>query len=298
MRFTHSDVTVGTEFEIAGNGTAVLDILYNRGLVGDNCLHPYHCGQHDECTACGHTNYGPDGEWLWSPQEDPTVSAEFPSKVLAYGSDRMYRAFDEMERACAISGAHLGHSSGMHVHVVKVDKVAAANHVTGLWPHRDEQYDDGRTLLSNQRKTEWRLVRMFVRYQDDLRLLAAGARDSVRSYNEPLIVRQRDVFWGTDIDNPIPHGGYVSPNQAFAGRWLNTWGHDATYEFRLWNATASAWRQHLAVGTSVAMVLAAADGVDVTRDDERQFIDVVGPYMDADTVASYIRQTYHKGGVQ
>jgi len=284
-------ITVGYEYEIADGGDTVAEILHRMGATGDAHLHPYHCS----CSAaCKHD----DPRYLFSPQQDPTVSAEFPSKILEWGSERCESAFETMERAVVIAGAGLGGDSGMHVHVAKPFGVRSAP--------RD---DDGTPLFTRRGATTWRLLRLFTRYQSELAEIAAGPEGQVRGYNEPMEVpaEASDLFWNADLTGRCPT--YQSqwertgrPNRDGAnlvcGSWLTPTRHDKTYEFRLWNAGKAAWRQRLAVGLSVAMTCAAADGVLVTEHDTRCIEDVIGPYMDDATWAGVVRQRFIKGGLK
>ena len=277
--------TFGYEFEVYRNGDRVLDTLYNLGVVPENALHGYHCG----CEECRHTNYGPNDEWLFSAQEDCTVSAEFPSKVLEWGSDRAESAFRAMERASVSAGAVLTGASGMHVHVAK--------------PVQDEDVLGDK--FTHQEQTTWRLMRMFVRYQDELRDIAMGHRDEVRRYNQEMSVRDPATFWNLDLNGSANitrprnawYGNRAHPMWYADGSWLDTERHGPTYEFRLWNASKAAWRQRLCVGVSVAMTQAAADGV-VVNDRTRKPIErTLSPYLDDETYAGILRQRYSKGGM-
>ncbi len=267
--------TVGFEFEVARNGLAVLAELDSRGVVPEPRLHYYHCA----CDDCDHQNYGPDDSWLFSPQEDCTVSAEFVSKVLEWNSPRMDRAMQVMQICAARAGAQLSGHSGMHCHVNKpVDR-----------------REDGKR--STVQATTFRLLRMFVRYNDDLAEYAAAGRESVRDYNRPVAVRA-SRFWTTDIDADYDadsdYGSGDGTGMA-GGSWFHPRAY--TYEFRLWNATKLAWRMRLAVGLSVAMVNAAEAGVDVSEHDERPFEEVLAPWLDDEMWSAILRHRYSKGGI-
>lgn len=115
-----------------------------------------------------------------------------------------------------------------------------------------------------------------------------------------------DVIYGNPVPAPQPS---LTPAERFwqddtfvpadppKGYWLNGFGAgdgNQTFEFRLWNATRVEWRMRLAVGVSVAMVDAAKDGVNVTKDDARTLEEVIDPYLSDDTWASIIRQRSFK----
>ncbi len=286
-------LTFGYEFEVHGNGAAVLDLLFSQGAVPDNSLHEYHCGDNG-CDDCDHENYGPRGQWLFSAQRDETVSAGFPSKVLTWGTEQAERAFLTMEHAAVLAGADLSGNSGMHVHVVKPER--EGNDPEYVW--NDDPYAD-RPFTTREQVT-WRMLRIFVRYQDDLELVAHAGRSGMRRYpNSRVSVHDPELFWGQDLDDAPSvnrHGRYVHAAPA-EGSWLEINRHPNTYEFRLWNAAKAAWRQRLAVGLSVAMVEAAMAGEDVTEDDPRSLAEVLHPYTDDETIDNLLRQFAVKGKV-
>jgi hypothetical protein len=126
------------------------------------------------------------------------------------------------------------------------------------------------------------VYRLFLRYQQELAELAATRWDEVRAYNSPV----GESYW--------PDGDYIA-SRTSKGHWLNDARH--TFEFRLWNATRVEWRMRLAVSVSVAVVDAAADGVDVTKNDPRTLEEVLAPYLDDDAWAGILRQRFHRGGI-
>jgi len=307
------ELTFGYEFEIARNGRDVARVLHDLGATGQPELHYYHC----RCETCDYSRE----DLLFAAQEDCTVSAEFPSMVLTWGSERAERAFKVMEEAAIAGGADLTGNSGMHVHVCKPRKRKV------LWSGEDaaehviedgEGSGRGTRRLTKRQRTNWYLSRLFARYQDDLLEIAAGARASVRGYNTPNRVKPNhaDLFWNFDLesrfDNSSPvmqraSGGYsyygrtrylTDVGWMFNGSYLDLHRHDHTYEFRLWNATKAAWRQRLAVGLSVAMVKAAWAGENVTQRDDRCLEAVIGPFMDDLTWAGLLRQRFFKGGIE
>lgn len=275
-------LTFGYEYEVAGFGLSVLDELVGLGVVSSEYLHDYHCS----CQDCRHDNYGPRAEWLFTAQQDCTVSAEFPSKVLTWGTDQAETAFLSMERAAVRAGAELDGDSGMHVHVGKPEKERVL---------RDDEGDGDALNFTTRQATTWRLARIFARYQGELADIAAGGRENVRSYNTRMSVNSHD-FWTRDLNGaPGPGGARVKD---FQGTWLNLRQASPTYEFRLWNAAKAAWRQRLCVAFSVAMVEAAMAGVDVTEHDPRPVEEVLAPWFDNQTWAGILRQRFSKGGAE
>lgn len=276
-------LTFGYEFEVAGNGHAVLDVLHRTGAVANDYLCEYHgCGY--DC--CDHENE----EWLFSAQEDCTVSAEFPSKVLTWGTERAERAFTAMEFAAVSAGADLSGDSGMHVHVVKPPTESVL---------RTEDGDGVPVNYTTRQRATWRLLRIFARYQGELADIAAGGRDYVREYNHPLKVNDTRRFWCTDLTAAPAASRYgrLDGSSFVGGTYLDTQRHTDTYEFRLWNAAKAAWRQRLCVAFSVAMVEASMAGVDVTENDPRPVEEVLAPWLDNHTWAGILRQRFGKGGI-
>lgn len=277
-------LTFGFEYEVAENGRAVLDELVKVDAVSSSYLHEYHC----RCSECEYDNYGPRGKWLFTAQQDCTVSAEFPSKVLTWGTDTAETAFLTMQRAAVRAGAVLDGDSGMHVHVAKPPTESVI---------RLDDGDGGQQYLTTRQKCSWRLARLFLRYQHELRDIASGGRDEVRGYNTPMYLSDYSgtVFWSYDLDaeNPMVTNGH----RDISGSYLS-FGHKATFEFRLWNASKSAWRMRLCVAMSVAMVEAAMAGVDVTENDPRPVEQVLAPWLDDTTWAGILRQRFLQGGVE
>ena len=240
----------GFEYEVHGNGGKVAEHLYQMGAIPGVGLHHYHCHCHD----CNYENH----QYLFAAQEDCTVSAEFVSKVLTFGSDRHKQAIKAITTAAVKANADLSHASGMHCHVDRSDMDNAA---------------------------DVRLCRLFARYSRTLAHLAAMARDSVRTYNG-----------GRPNSDPDRYGINRYGERAYGvGSWLSN--HENTWEFRLWNATKAPWRIHLATGMSVAMVEAAIDGVEVKPPGPRgrRLSTLLANYWDHDTEEFYWRQLEWKG---
>lgn len=280
--------TFGFEFEVAENGLAVLHQLHRVGAVPNDYLCPYHgCG--DYC--CEHD----DIDHLFSAQEDCTVSAEFPSKVLEWGTPRAESAFTTMERANVLAGSYLGGDSGMHVHVEQLGAGGRYN----------------ADILSERERNNWRLNRIFLRYQDQLTDIASGWRQGIRGYNSPMSLGRygnggeaaRDLFWNAPLTGELPtyttsrgERTVRSATELVGGSYLSERSH--TNEFRLWNASKAAWRMRLCVAFSVAMTEAAAAGVLVTEHDPRPVEDVLAPWLDDETWTGILRQRYAQGGLE
>jgi hypothetical protein len=249
----------GFECEVAGGASQVVALLHEKGLTADNRLHHYHCS----CPTCrpDRTHYNIHG------QQDCTADGEFITRILTYGTPEAEQTIDGLADALFMARATVGTGQGFHVHVDKRDLSHAAR---------------------------GRLWRLFVKYQQDLGRFANGQFSDVRTYNGPLrYFRQfttlsEDQFWSQRNLTRVGRACGHSADLYTRSFWLND-DNANTYEFRLWNSTRVAWRMHLAVGISVALVQAAKDGVKVNPDDERTLLDVCAPYLTDDTLSSAIR---------
>jgi len=133
-----------------------------------------------------------------------------------------------------------------------------------------------------------RLYRLFLRYQSDLRELAATSFSGVRDYNTELQARHvapydRSSMYGI---NEFWYGvpAHVEYRASAGASYLAQ--RDDTFEFRIWNAT---------VGVSVAMVNAACDKVNVTPETQASFEETMADYFDVHTWAGIIRQRHSRG---
>jgi hypothetical protein len=258
----------GFECELAAGANRTVGILHEMGLVADEHLHAYHCN-------CGHCD--PRTGYPLHAQSDCTCDGEIITRILEHGSEQADEVIGGLALALRQAKARPDTNAGFHVHV--------------------ERPPD----LLSQVRTE----RIFLRYQRDLAELASASMSDVRDYNSPSRVPQRltpggnmrrweddPTFWISDSEDQLLNLQSIGSK----GNWL--WRtYYGTFEFRLWNSTIAEWRMRLAVGMSVAIVDAAADGVNVTHDDPRSLEEVVGPYMDDAAWAGVLRQRHHKGGI-
>lgn len=254
----------GFELEVRSGARDALHLLHADGHASTDRFHSYHC-------RCGDCDYS-DERYLFSAQQDCTADGEFITKILDYGSDRHRTAMHSLADALQEVNADTSGNVGNHVHVEKPSV--------------------------NEYATAAAMARLFLRYQRDLEVIAAGPHDGIRAYNERLNDYNRNVYRLLPLtfqrQNRMPSigGSYLY----FGGR-----GSGRTYEFRLWNATKAAWRMQLHVGLSVAMMRAAIAHVDngehVKREDRRTLLEVLLPHMDDDTTAAFLRQSHYNGGM-
>lgn len=213
---------------------------------------------HCSCGMCEPRTTGP----LFKAQQDCTADGEFISRILEFGSHDAERAIVGLSRALLLGGGDASGTVGNHVHV------------------------DRRGMDIPARN---RLNRLFARYETELLEIASASRNSVRSYNGTR-PQFNDAIWEVTDAHPEQwlRSDYTEGSKL-------SW-KDPTVEFRLWNSTRAAWRIRTHVGLSVAMVLAATDGVTTTKNDPRCIEDVIGEYIDARTWAGILRQRFSKGG--
>lgn len=262
----------GLELEVSRGANRTLEALRNEGATKHTSFHRYHCSC-DECEPF-------DSTTLFHAQQDCTADGEFISKVLTYGSKRADRAFQSLQNALVEGGASVSGEVGMHVHV-------------------------RRPQDRRQTATDIRLARLFTRYADDLDQFAAASFSEVRGYNSKnratrdlMTVKpwryQRaarlDGFYGYRSNGTVDCRAI---DRLTNGSWLSYGDTGETYEFRLWNATTSAWRMALHVGLSVGMTRAAMYGND-NLDLTVSFRECLSPWLDDKTQASIDRQINYR----
>lgn len=239
-------IRFGFELEIADNAEQVRQNLYEMNLTAHDCFHEYHCS----CLEC---SYGRDNStrYLFAAQDDCTCDGEFITRILRFGGAAHKRAIEGISAAALLANADTTSSDvGNHVHVER-DVFARALEQGYPGTEAGNHY-------SYRTSTERDLYRLFAHYSDELDVLARGPQRAVREYN----------------DRPYRE----SPSDDNCGSWLMR--KSRTNEFRLWNSTKAPWRIHLHVAVSVAMTLAAIDGVAPQRLDKGQTLgDTLGPYL-------------------
>jgi hypothetical protein len=148
------------------------------------------------------------------------------------------------------------------------------------------------------------LWRLWFAHQDELADIASMSYRKVRDYNPGVNLddllgieyrthhntarARRRHFWDND-PMAVPVLGHP-----WGRGWLNTRTGHGTFEFRLWNATRVGWRIHLAAGISVAIMQAAADGVNAHHEDGVGLYERIGHYFTPETSAAYLRHLYGK----
>lgn len=258
--------TTGWELEVSGGARNALDGLRAFGLTGHDHYHGYHCG----CDACQpRPFYGTDQRWF-KTQQDCTADGEIISGIFDYGSTEFEEAvIGQGHVLLKAHGVRTSGGVGNHVHVGR------------------ENLDPAGTA---------RLERLFGRYGESLREIAAAGHDDMRGYNGRLTIpRASDPLWTAEYDDAANSWGGLLAQAGTTGHCLAF--KSRTVEFRLWNSTKSPWRIRTHVGLSNAMVQAAEAGIDTTHDDDRVLEEVIGDFIDSETWAGILRQRYSKGGV-
>lgn len=273
MTVDPSALSYGMELEVTGGADALAESLYSLGCGNDTRQHNYHCG-------CNYCDQSFDRSNPWTYQGDPTVDGEFITKPFIFGEDDGREAIAMMGEAVVESRATVGANgmdAGNHVHVV-------SKHLTA---------DDGSVMAALL------LERLVVRYQPTLNYIAQAGQPRVRGYNG----RPHDYVDLYSVEaveratvGTESYGRHYFHATGACGDYVRVRPGSTTTEFRLWNATRSAWRMQLHADLSVAMMAAACNGVNVTANDERPFIAVVGEFLPTDSVKNYNRQLRLAGG--
>lgn len=222
--------TVGHEVEYSSN-PEVADVLRRKGygtprLPGGYQLHGPGC-------SCDQTDNYP----VHTTSDATAGGGEYligGSQGVLYGSPRYVEATRVLSECANEAGCGTTTSVGMHTHVGASD----------LTP--------GQKIL---------LLRAYLRYEADIRLLAAGPlhkqRDTGYAPSKLTVsydVHPRSSFW--ELPEDALGEGFNFPGRPclnFHGK-----GQGKTIEFRIWNSTKAQWRMILAGAVSSALVEAAA----------------------------------------
>jgi hypothetical protein len=198
-------------------------------------LHPWHC----DCSDC---TPGALGRAAFHGQTDSSCSGEIISDILTYDDGCTHgdprELFTALQEAALEVDAEPGLSAGFHVHV----KPGRAWH----------------------RRRRGQAIRNFARVERALDSIAGGRWSSLRANNQS--VRQL-LQWDTCSESWTVPASTEPEVQAERDRdlydmamdWdrhtlLNAHTPHATFEYRVWNSTRSAWRMELFTRLSLALV--------------------------------------------
>ncbi len=229
--------TCGHEVEYS-SGAEVARILQESGngtpsnRLGQ--LHGYACGCADRDNYPIHTtsdSTARGGEYLIGG-----------SRGVLFGSDAYMKATKILSEAAIEIGCGTDTSVGMHTHVGVTDP-------------------DGTNRLSTGQMIN--ILRIYVRYLNEIRMLAAGHMDEPRDngcttgnfdLNQYLSYRAGvdvNTFWNADENS-------LSVQLPCEGHFRFQTEHN-TIEFRVWNSTKTQWRMVLAGAVSSALVEAGKE---------------------------------------
>jgi hypothetical protein len=230
--------TVGHEVEYS-SGAEVAALLQDEGngtparSTGYR-LHSYGC----DCNA--RDNYP-----IHTTSDSTAAGGEYligGSRGVLFGSDAYIKATKILSDAAIQIGCGTSTAVGMHTHV-------------GI------QDPDGRNRLTTAQLIN--VCRIYVRYLNEIRALAAGHMDAPRNngctpgnfdLNQYLSYRagiDSNAFWNTDenqLSIQLPNDGHIR---------FST--EHTTIEFRVWNSTKAQWRMVLAGAVSSAIVEAGKE---------------------------------------
>jgi len=198
-----------------------IDVFVDAGLTNHDHLHPYHCG----CSECTYSRTSPGS--LLAAQTDPTVGAEFITKIMSNRSNSDMTQMRALKRAYGDVLIATGwtpdgvQNAGNHIHV---------GWPTGTTPTAQAQ---ARSLLNGMFSAERDL------WQETI---ATGGAPHMRSYNSSPRIRYDD----------------------WEGGWLG--GNPGTIELRVWNTPADPNRLLVHPALSVAMVHWALEVIDEEGD--------------------------------
>lgn len=235
---TPSARTFGFELEYASGATKVAAHLYGSGLSKSDYLHGYHCSC-DQCAVVERHGVKPPDIHC---QTDSTADGEFITRVLSDWDDFRLIAEGLSEAGTAV-GATTGPRCGLHVHVGQRTDGVADEH-NSVVPQAYLAYE---------------------RYFTEI--IAPGRSQQKRDMNTTLMQAFRnyvvDGYAGVrpdswlDIGRPALYAHLLGVIQRDRHVDLNFNTRLGTWEFRVFNATNSAWRMELAARMAVAFVQAA-----------------------------------------
>lgn len=236
-------LTHGFEFEVWSRAEDVRERLYEQGLTACDELHGYHCDC-DDCRVLPWTDEGEYRPYDLHAQTDSSCGGEFISRVLDSFEDTA-RIAAALTAAVRGGRAEINSHCGLHVHVDAYQRSSVGQ----------------RRARSDRFVAKVPLAYLAVeRYLCEL--IAPGSASGKREMNLTLLQRLR--WWiGGDMltmremcEDDDERRVELLRNSIAADRHtdLNYSSRNGTWEFRVFNSTAHAWRIELAVRLSVAMV--------------------------------------------
>lgn len=281
--------TFGFEAEFHGNVDPLIAKLHDKGLAGSPQMHGYHCS----CESCAW-----DSRYVFRAQTDSSCGGEVISTVFDFEDDmdEAIEAMHALQEAAVEVDAEPSLLCGFHVHVSKPRSAAARYDAflaylawenvlgsfvaVGRFPGvREFNYQLGPSVLPHVDistfEDEYGEVAPPRLMLEPLRLLESG---------DSTFVREVKKAWYCYAFNLDRHS-WLS---------LNT-STEETWEFRLYNATRSAWRMEMYVRLSVLMVNREAVKDLLTTEPNAENLLAVAAKHDSDLTALLERQQATEG---
>jgi len=226
--------TFGFELEYASGANATLRDLYGQGVVKMDHFHRYHC----DCVQCWVQDRHGEGHPVpdLHAQTDSSADGEFISRILNDWDD-LQRITKQLTEAATSAGATTGPRCGLHVHVgLSGGDREAHRLVASTYLAYERYFSEIVAPGRSQQKRDMNTTLM----------------QAMRSYVVDGYAGGRTEYWkslgrvtvGDVLAEAIGRDRHVDLNFSRYG----------TLEFRVFNATNSAWRIELAARMSVAFV--------------------------------------------
>lgn len=284
--------TFGLEAEFESNVESLVARLHRDGLTYDSTLHGYHCRCEEACDF--------DNGFVFRGQTDSSCGGEVISHVFRTEAwDEARDAMLRLQEAAVEVDAEPSLRAGFHVHV------------------------GNRPIRLHQTDTLW----AYLRWEAVLgEVAAAGRFEAVRPFNHRLTSELCDIYleglcddfehapfslnrstgaWTQEFrpdvlaevcDDPHLINAVKQATLEFVMEgdrhgWVNlaTRGH-RTWEFRLWNATRSAWRMEMFARLSLLMVNPGALNELLTATPSAERLVTLAGHYDEDLAALLERQ--------
>lgn len=292
------EYTFGWESEFATNVPALVMNLRERGLLGMDEMHRYHC----ECGMCAFENGFP-----FRAQTDSSCGGEVISDIMC-DVDEARDYMSQLQEAAVDVDAEPSLDAGLHVHVgvsgrttatrarflwnyLRWENVLGQLVAPGRWPEmRENNYQTLRGLANirpmNREQTVW---------LDSEERMPWHGREALRNgIGTPSLdpIWWEDRLGSNEREMAAVRGSYYDAMFGMDRHvWINvqTREHN-TFEFRLWNATRVAWRMEMYARTSLLFVnMEARDDLGRTEPTWENLLDLAGTH-DENLVPLLLRQ--------
>lgn len=261
--------TVGHEAEYATKPELANVLLENHLSPPGRTIHAPHC----QCVDA-------DNYPLHSVDDSSAHGGEYHiggNRGVLFGSPAYMNAVRLLSKHTNELGSAVTRAVGFHTHVGTKDARTGVD-------------------LTPEQKVE--LLRIYLTYETQIHTISCGAFSSPRdNHHTPKFLSKRELFYGGNseewfwkTDASIVARAIQWPGKAT----LNMRTGHGTIEFRIWNATRSAWRMYLAGGISCAIVEAAAQNRTVGENPPATLVQFLHGLLTPDLVLLVNRQIQQK----